>query len=142
MSNIEKQKGALKFISYRPQDKLDPGFRIVGHKLRWIASTQTEDKMGRIWRVLRKTEMHPDTIKAMQEANRDMFGRDDTIRNRELVLAYAPESAVNEERKLLDEASRRQLGLITSKSVPGGNKHIRVDEAEVTKVSGSDYFNN
>jgi hypothetical protein len=140
--SIEKQKGSLKFITYRPTDKLDPGFRIVGHKLRWIASTQTEDKMGRIWRVLRKNELPAESLKAMQEANRDMFGRDDTIRNRELVLAYAPESAVNEERQMLDEASRRQMGLITSKAVPGGNKHIRVEEAEVTKVSGSEYFNN
>ena len=141
MSN-EKIKGSLKFITYRPQDKLDPGFRIVGHKLRWIASSQTEDKMGRIWRVLRKNELPAETLKAMQDANRDMFGRDDTIRNRELVLAYATESAVNEERQLLDESSRRQMGLITSRSIPGGNKHMRVEEAEVTKVSGSEFFNN
>jgi uncharacterized protein (DUF2252 family) len=137
-----QQKGSMKFISHRPKDKLDPGFRIVGHKLRWIASTQTEDKMGRIWRVLRKEDMPAETLKEMQAANRDMFGRDNTIRNRELVLAYATEDAVNLERQSLQEAAKRQLSMVNSKSVPGGNKHITVDEAEMTKVSGSEFFNN
>jgi len=137
-----QQKGSMKFISHRPKDKLDPGFRIVGHKLRWIASTQTEDKMGRIWRVLRKEEMPAETLKEMQAANRDMFGRDNTIRNRELVLAYASEDAVNLERQSLQEAAKRQLNMVNSKSVPGGNKHITVDESEMTKVSGSEFFNN
>lgn len=140
--SLEKQKGSLKFITHRPTDRLDPGFKIVGHKLRWIASSQTEDKMGRMWRVLRKSELPAETLKAMQEANRDMFGRDDTIRNKELVLAFASEEAVNVERQMLQDNARRQVSAVTSKSVPGGNRHIRVDEAEVTRVSGSEFFNN
>lgn len=140
--SAEKTKGSLKFIPHRPKDKLDPGFTIVGHKIRWLASTQTEDKMGRIWRILRKSDLPAETLRAMQEMNREVFGRDDTIRNKELVLAYASNDAVELEREMLREAAQRQMSLVTSRAIPGGNKHMRVEEAEVTKVSGSEFFNN
>lgn len=141
MSTVS-QKGSLKFIAYRPTDKLDPGFKIVGHKLRWIAATQTEDKMGRIWRVLRKSDLPQEALKQLSDANRDFFGAGDTIRNRELVLAYASEEAVLLERNAINEASRRQLGVVTSKAVPGGGKHMRVEESELTKVSTAEFFDN
>jgi hypothetical protein len=142
MSALEKSKGQFKFITHRPKDKLDPGFRIVGMKLRWIAATQTEDRMGRIWRVLRKEDLPPEVLKQMKDGNRDMFGQDNTIRSRELTLAYATEEAVAEERRLVDQASRAQMAQVTSKTAPGGNKHMKVEEAELTQVSGSEFFNN
>jgi ABC-type thiamine transport system substrate-binding protein len=136
------QKGSLKFISYRPTDKLDPGFKIVGHKLRWIAATQTEDKMGRIWRVLRKSELSKDALQSLSESNRDMFGSGDTIRNRELVLSYASEEAVLVERNAINESSKRQLSSVTSKAVPGGGRHMKVQESELSKVSTAEFFDN
>lgn len=138
----ESQKGNLKFVTHRPKDALDPGFRILGAKLRWIAATQTEDKMGRIWQVLRKDQVPKELLEQMRKSGREIFGSDNTIRKRELVLAWADEAAVAEERAMLDRAARSQLSQVTSKSVPGGNRHMKVEEAEMTKVSGSEFFNN
>lgn len=137
MSDV-KTKGGLTFIATRPIDKTDPGFRIAGHKLRWVAANATEDKMGRFWRVIRKDELPAEFIKAMKEANREMFGQDSTIRNRELVLAYAPESVVNDHRKELKEAAQRQMSLVTNRAAP--NRHMRVEEAELSRESASDFF--
>jgi hypothetical protein len=141
MSALEKSKGQMKFLTHRPKDKLDPGFRIVGMKLRWIAATQTEDRMGRIWRVLRKEEMPPEILKQMRDGNRDMFGQDNTIRSRELILAYATEEAVAEERRMNEALAKSQMAQVTSKSAPGGNKHVKVQEAELSQVSSSEFFN-
>jgi hypothetical protein len=137
MSEV-KAKGGLKFVSHRPTDKTDPGFRIVGHKLRWVAANATEDKMGRFWRVIRKHELPEDFLKAMKEANREMFGQDSTIRNRELVLAYAPDEVVGQAREELRQAAKSQLSRVTSRAAP--NKHMRVEEAELSHESSSDFF--
>lgn len=137
MSDV-KTKGGLTFIATRPIDKTDPGFRIKGHKLRWVASNATEDKMGRFWRIIRRDELPKEFVEAMKAANRDMFGQDSTIRNRELVLAYAPEEVVAERRKELKEAAERQMSLVTSRAAP--NRHMRVEEAEMTRESASDFF--
>lgn len=139
MSEV-KSKGDLKFIKHRPTDKTDPGFRILGWKLRWISMGSTESKDGRFWRVLRKTEIPTDILKDMIAANPDLFGQDSTIRNRELVLAYAPEDVVAAHRKEIEAAAKQQMSLVTSKSAPGGGRHIKVDESEVSHVSGAEFF--
>lgn len=141
MSEVNS-KGMLKFIAAKPIDKSDPGFKILGHKLRWLSSGAQEDKMGRIWKVLRKTDLPPAVLQQLKDMNRaDMFGRDDTIRNRELVLAYAPDEVVAISKLELKEAADRQRSLITSKAVPGGGgKHMRVEEAEMSKVSSEEFF--
>jgi hypothetical protein len=139
MSDV-KTKGNLKFIKHRPIDKTDPGFRIVGWKLRWIAMGTTESKDGRIWRVLRKSEIPAEILTAMTVNNPDIFGQDSTIRNRELVLAYAPEEIAAAQRKEAEDIARGQMAQINRKSAPGGGRHISVDEAEVSHVSGAEFF--
>jgi len=138
MSDV-KSKNNLKFVTHRPIDKSDPGFKIVGCKLRWLASNQTEDRPGRIFRILRKSDLPPEILKQMEFHNRDMFNKDEVIRNRELVLAWAPDEAVAEHKKDLAEAARRQMALVTSRAAPGNNRNMRVEEAEVSQA-GEEYF--
>jgi len=137
-----KSKGSLKFQAHKPLDKSDPGFRILGHKLRWIAAHQTENRMDGLWRVLRKDELPTEFLGAMKSANKDMFGADNTIRNKELVLAFASQEAVDQRNAEAQEAARHQMSLVSSKAVPGGNRHMKVDESEVTKVSSREFFEN
>lgn len=143
MSDV-RQKGNLIFKKTNPIDKSDPGFRITGHRLRWVAATQTEDRMGRIWVQLRKSDLPPDFLRQMKEGNRDVFNSNDgnTIRNRELVLAYAPDDEVKLLRQELDREARDRLSVVTSKAAPGGNRSLTVDEATMTKVSTSEFFDN
>lgn len=138
MSDV-KTKGTMKFVTHRPIDKSDPGFKIVGCKLRWLASNQTEDRPGRIFRILRKSDLPPEILKQMEHYNRDMFNKDEVIRNRELVLAWAPEEAVAAHKKELAETARRQLAMVTSRATPGNNRNMRVEEAELTQA-GEEYF--
>lgn len=137
-----KAKGGLRFQATKPLDKSDPGFRILGHKLHWVAAHQTENRMDGLWRIIKKDELPAEFLAAMKQSNRDMFGSDNTIRNKELVLAYASQDAVDERNAEARLAANHQMNLVTSKAVPGGNKHMRVDEAELTKVSSAEFFNN
>jgi len=141
MSEV-KTKNGLKFVTHRPKDKSDPGFKIVGAQLRWIAANQTEDRPGRIFRILRKTDLPPELSKAMTDYNADMFNKDGIIRNRELVLAWAPMEKVQEHKKELEMAAKRQMSMVTSKANVGGAKGMKVFEAEMSKGNTEDFFNN
>ncbi len=140
MSDV-KTKGSLKFVTHRPKDKSDPGFKIVGAQLRWLASSQTEDRPGRIFRILRKTDLPPEIIKQMHDFNPEMFNKDGIIRNRELVLAWAPSEKVAEAKKELEMAAKAQFARITSKANPGNNRNMKVHEAEISQGNTEEFFN-
>lgn len=136
-----KTAKGLKFVTHKPKDKLDPGFQILGWKLRWIAATQTEDRYGRPHRVLKKEDLPADILKDMERSNPDFFARDNTIRNRELVLAYCPIDVANNIRREMDQAARDQMARI--KSLPSNSKGMKLDEVDVRKIgAGEEFFNN
>lgn len=80
------------FVKHRPVDRSDPGFTIPGHTLRWISGRVSENNPGRIWMILRKSELPPDLIKYLEQHHPGAFREGDTIRRGDLVLSYASES--------------------------------------------------
>lgn len=123
-------KGAkgLEFKRHRPKDPLDVGFTIKGWKIRWIGSRQTEDKFGRIWKVLRRQDMPEALVHDLEATNMGIFNNGDTIRKGDLVLSYAPDEANDALRKELNKAAKDMEQSILANP----SRHVKVDMKETS----------
>lgn len=131
----------LKFIPHKANhdDRLDVPFRIVGHKLRWVAARASEDKLTRVWKVLRKSELPASVVEDLERRSVNVFRDGETIRFGGLVLAYASDEAVAEVRKRVQHESNSQIASIgmDNNKRPG----IRHDhrETSVERMGSSEF---
>lgn len=141
MSNENKQPATPKFevTRHRPTDTLDPGFAIKGHKLRWIHGFKAEGPEMSIWKVLKKDELQPEQLKSLQQQIPGLFSGGNTIRKRDLVLAYAPMDSVKEVRAEVDKANQEAMQRIYNN--PTTSPHVSVDPKETeVKRGGAEIF--
>lgn len=131
----------LKFVPHKTNhnDTLDVPFRIVGHKLRWVAGRQNEDKLSRVWKILRKSELPAHVVEDLQRRSVNIFRDGETVRYGGLVLAYASDEAVAEAKARVQNEANSQLssiGMDTNKR-PG----IRHDhrETSVERMGSSEF---
>jgi hypothetical protein len=86
------------FEFHRPVDNTDPGFTIKGFKLRWLSASVEVRRAARIWVPLKLSHLPAKVKQKLQEANPRWLG-DDTVRKKDLTLAYAPIQEVEALRK-------------------------------------------
>lgn len=127
------------FKTHRPKDALDVGFTLDGYKLRWISGRQTEDKFGRIWQVLHKTDLPEELIKEMKKYHLDLFAHGDTIRKAELVLAFAPLERAMEHRKRLDAQNQDAMSRIQSNTGQNSQLLSVKKDNKVEKITLQDF---
>jgi hypothetical protein len=130
----------FKIQRVKPVDKGDFGIRIEGLKLRWVGAYQNENNPGRIWTVLRKSDLDEAAIKHLEGINPAVFKGGDTIRRGDLTLAYATEEASQALRQELDNESRKNMQAISA-APSTRNNSMRVFESEISKM-GAAAFNN
>lgn len=114
--------------THRPADQTDPGFAIKGYKLRWVSGVVEARRGGRMWRVLKLSQMPKGVVDKLKEVNRS-FSDGDTIRRRDLTLAYAPIEEVNERRKQLRDNQNANEAIFKGKATLADG---------VTKTEGSE----
>jgi hypothetical protein len=130
-----------KFTIERSSDPSNPGFRIPGVKFRWISGRVREtSQTGDLWRVLKKSDLHADLVKHIQQYKPGAFSEGDTIRrgNGELILAYAPVEECIAHRKRLDALTKDQASRarITPKQEKiGPNDFTKLETYEGTEGS-------
>lgn len=136
-----KQSGKLIFRKKMTNrnDRLDFPYEIVGHKLRWLSARTTEDRQGRIWRVLRKSDLPVEVVADLASQAINVFKDGDTIRNGTLVLGYASNEAAAEAKSYVDAETRSQLQSIGVQS--GKHPGVRYDPKEtgVERVGSSEF---
>jgi hypothetical protein len=88
-----------------PVDTSDPGFAIKGFKLRWVSGGVEARRAGRMWQPLKLSMLPEKIIKSMSSHNAAWLSASaaDTIRRRDLVLAFAPIDQVEARRRMVRE---------------------------------------
>jgi hypothetical protein len=87
------------FEFHRPVDNTDPGFSIKGCKLRWLSASVEVRRAARIWMPL-KLSMMPEKVQGrLKEYQPRWFGEGDTVRKKDMTLAFAPIDQVEELRR-------------------------------------------
>ncbi len=86
---------------HKSVDGTDPGFAIKGVKLRWISGQVEGRRAGRIWIPLKVSMLPEKTVARLREQNGSWFSTGDTIRRKDLTLAYAPLEQVEERQREL-----------------------------------------
>jgi len=120
MSLVEnsKNKFTIRFRRTVDSDPCDVGFELDGFKLRWIRDRLQEDRIGRIWKPLQKSDLPESTLKELEKQRFGIWTGGNTIRRGDLVLAYAPIEAVNEQKQEIAERNQALKTLV--RSVPKG----------------------
>lgn len=130
-------KTGLVFKAHKPLDPLDVPFRIAGHQVRWIASHAQETKFGRPWKVLRKSQLPQDTIKALEQTHYSIFSDGDTIRRGgDLVLSFAPLDVVNQVKSENLQRAGEQMDRIRTYA-PTAAHSVDKKNTSIEKVSAS-----
>jgi len=73
---------------HRAVDNTDPGFALKGFKLRWMSNIVAVRRGVRIWRTLKISQLPKDVVTELKSIN-PAWEDGDTIRRRDLTLAYA-----------------------------------------------------
>lgn len=140
---MSKQQGSkeLKFVPHQANrnDTMDLPFRIVGHKLRWVAARSSEDKFTRPWMILKKSELPSDVIEDLKRKSINIFRDGETVRFGENVLAYASDEACAKAKRIVDDDTRslRESIGVNSNKRPG----VQFDDREtsVQRVGSNDF---
>lgn len=128
---------ALQFKTHRPADRSDPGFTIVGHKLRWVSGKVTEISPGRPWEIISKQNLSPEMQAHLKKFNPNAFAQGETIRRGDLVLAYCPNDVyealqLENREKAKEQEAMVKRPAISSKS---GKSNVTVTDDETTDVT-------
>lgn len=117
---------------HTPVDTTDPGFAIKGVKLRWISGQVEARRAGRMWVPLKASMLPAKVLSKMKEANGSWFSTGDTIRKKDLTLAFAPIEQVEARRREL----RQQQNANESVFRPGADvgNTIRTDSESGVKT--------
>lgn len=129
-----------------PSDLTDLPFLIHGVQLRWISGRKNENRhMAGIWKVLRKADLPQELVRDLERDYIGMFGDGDTIRNGDLVLAYAPAEMAAARKKELTAAANDQAARVFRKPAdPTAKGELTIDRKEtgIGMVGGEEFFNN
>lgn len=86
---------------HQSRDNTDPGFALKGFKLRWLSGAVEARRAGRIWTPL-KVSMLPDRVlNHLKDKQPAWLSTGDTIRRRDLTLAFAPQKLADDRRREL-----------------------------------------
>lgn len=89
---------------HRSVDQSDPGFMLKGHKLRWVSAHVETRRAGRPWQPLKLSMLPENIVKHLEAHQRAWLGDGDTIRKKDLTLAFAPLAEVE-----ALQANRREI---------------------------------
>ena len=137
-----------KFKIHRPVDSSDPGFEIVGVKLRWISGKVRETSgSSNLWVPLRKSKMPPKLLEHIENYHPNAFNAGDTYLrgNGELILSYAPVEQVRKHRVQLDMLNREQASranILPSERGESNKDYAKLEEYEESAGSIPDAFLN
>lgn len=101
------------FKTYRPVDPSDPGFEIVGARLRWVSGRARENNTytSMYWVPVRKSQLPKELVAHIERVYPNAFADGDTIRRGggELTLAYCDhETARRLERENVERSREQQ----------------------------------
>jgi hypothetical protein len=126
------------FTFHRPVDNSDPGFAIKGYKLRWLSAAVEVRRAARIWVPLKLSMLPKKVLDQMQERQPRWFG-DDTIRRKDLTLAFAPLDQVNELKRELKQTQALNENVLRKQTSHGngveseGRVGRAADEGDLSK---------
>jgi hypothetical protein len=131
----------LKFVPHSSNynDSMDVPFRIVGHKLRWIAARASEDKFTRPWKVLKKSDLPANVVQDLESRSVNIFRDGETVRFGENVLAYAPDEIVEIQRQRVAEETESQLASIGQDSDKRSGVRISQKDTSVSRMRATDF---
>jgi hypothetical protein len=131
----------LKFVKHDANfnDNMDLPFRIMGHKLRWVAARASEDKFTRPWKILRKSDLTSEIIRELESRSVNIFRDGDTIRFGENVLAYATDEAVAVAKRRVDQETNAQRASIGVASGQRPGISISQKDTSVERVGSGDF---
>ncbi len=126
----------------RPIDATDPGFKVKGHRLRWVSSSVEMRRTGRAYIPLKISCLPESATKKLKETNPSWFNAGDTIRRRDLVLCIAPIEEVEKTRKENKENQKANEGVFMKNKRIGTGSVKTTDEVEVAneRVSTAEKF--
>ncbi len=111
---------------HRAVDGTDPGFAIKGFKLRWLSGEVESRRAGRIWVPLKVSMLPEKTVARMREQTASWFSTGDTIRRKDLTLAFAPVEQVEARRRELFQQQRANESVFRPGIAAGGG-HAKTD---------------
>ena len=100
---------------HRPVDGTDPGFMIKGYKLRWLSGGVEVRRAGRIWVPLKLSDLPAKALEKLKDYQGSWFSGGDTVRRKDLTLAYAPLEQVEQRRRELREGQNLNEGVFRGK---------------------------
>lgn len=129
------------FSKGQPKDNSDPGFTLKGHVLRWVSGGVEARRAPRFWQPLKLSHIPKELHQEFQTKMRSMIDGD-TIRRRDLVLAFAKEDLVKERRKDIFEQQKANEAVFRGNALIAGNDHVRTmkDTSLTTERVSADQF--
>lgn len=127
--------------THRSVDNSDPGFALKGHKLRWLSGAVEARRAGRIWTTLKVSMLPEPVLKKIRETQPGWLSTGDTIRKRDLVLAFAPLELVEERRRELRKQQNDNEAVFRGKvSMGNGIETEATNRMEIERVEASEKF--
>lgn len=126
---------------HRSVDNSDPGFAIKGFKLRWLSGGVEARRAGRMWQPLKLSMLPEKVLAKMRESNPSWFAAADTIRKKDLTLAFAPLQLVEERRRALKENQNANEAIFRGKVSVGNGAYTEKDNSvAVERMDPSEQF--
>lgn len=117
-------------VSIHPSvDNSDPGFAVKGIKLRWLSGAVEARRSGRIWQPLTKSMLPEATRKKLEAVQPAFKNGEDTIRRRDLTLAFAPNHLVEEKRRELKAQQNANEAVFRPGSTQGLPEGAKTDRS-------------
>lgn len=118
-------------------DNSDPGFAIKGFKLRWLSGGVEARRAGRIWQPLKASMLPDKVLKRIKEINPIWFSQGETIRKKDLTLAFAPLDMVEKRRRMLRENQNANEAVFRGKVAIGNGAHTDPDNKVTNERPGA-----
>ncbi len=126
---------------HRAVDGTDPGFAIKGIKLRWISGQVEGRRAGRIWVPLKVSMLPEKTVARLRDQNGSWFSTGDTIRRKDLTLAFATiESAEARTRELKQQQHANEAVFRGQVDLGNGVKTEKENQVTRERAEGSEQF--
>lgn len=129
------------FSKGQPKDNSDPGFSLRGHVLRWVSGGVEARRAPRFWQPLKLSHVPKEIQSEFQTKLRSMIDGD-TIRRRDLVLAFAKEDLVKERRNDIRDQQQANEAIFRGNQRIAGNDNVRTmpDTSLKTERVSADQF--
>lgn len=128
------------FTFHRARDNSDTGFAIKGHKLRWLSNAVEFRRSGRAWVPLRVSNLPKKVLDYLKDYQPRWVGEGDTIRRRDLTLAYAPLEEIEKIARENKQNQKLNEAVLRGKTSHGGGIESESKMGRET-ISPSEKFN-